>query len=213
MKLYMWPTSPYVAKTLAVAEYKQLKSQIELVYVHPWQKDSFIPADNPLGKIPTLITDTGEALYDSSVICEYLDSIGQGSSSLFPEGEGRWQALKLQALANGMMDAGVSVQYELRFRPQDKQSQDWAERQLKAIGRSLVIADEWAAQYNGTDSIASIAIGMAVAYLQLRMPELDDWGQYPQLLSWLDGYIQKPFMHNNRPSLKDLPTNMETLVA
>ena len=211
MKLYMWPTSPYVAKVLAVAEFKQLQQQIELVYIYPWQKDSFIPQDNPLGKIPTLVTDEVGPLYDSSVICEYLDNIGQGSK-LFPEGDARWQALRLQSLANGIMDAGVSIQVEKRMRPQGKQSEDWIARQLKAIERSLFVANDWATTAKG-DCIGSISVGTAVAYLQLRIPEILDKQAYPQLLNWFDEYIKHPYMSNNRPVLRELPDNLEQLVA
>jgi hypothetical protein len=111
------------------------------------------------------------------------------------------------------MDAGVAIQYEIRFRPESKQCLDWAARQLKAIDRSLIEANKWFVNGIEGDCIGTISIAMSIAYLQLRVPEVTEWDKYSALINWFGEYIQQPFMHNNKPSLKDMPDNMEKLVA
>src|SRR3990167_1033017 len=107
MKLRYSPTSPYVRKVSVTLIETGLDKNIERVATSVWDPKTDIGKDNPLGKIPTLITDDGAVLYDSPVICEYLDGLHKGPK-LFPaSGEARWRALRLQALGDGMTDAGI----------------------------------------------------------------------------------------------------------
>lgn len=107
MKLYYSSTSPFVRKVNVFAIETGLDTQIEWVKTNPWQAEDILTAENPLSKIPTLITDDGMVIYDSSVICEYLDSLHSGEKLIPPQGESRWQVLCLQALADGILDSGV----------------------------------------------------------------------------------------------------------
>ena len=119
MKLYFSPTSPYVRKCLVSAHELGLVDRIQLLAAnaHPVQRDATLIASNPLGKVPTLLTDDGTPLYDSRVICEYLDHLAGGS--LFPRtGDARWAALTLQSLADGMLDAALLARYEQAVRPE-----------------------------------------------------------------------------------------------
>ncbi|MFM2121390.1 MAG: hypothetical protein RL722_2858, partial [Pseudomonadota bacterium] len=119
MKLYFSPTSPYVRKCLVVARELGVDGQIQLIgsNAHPVKRDQSIVAANPLGKVPVLVTDEGRALYDSRVICEYLDA-RYGAGRILPaSGEARWNVLTLQALADGMLDAALLVRYEQIARP------------------------------------------------------------------------------------------------
>jgi len=123
MKLHYNPASPYVRKVRVLAIETGLMERIELVpeKVSPVDPNPDVVADNPVGKIPALVTDEGDALYDSRVICEYLDAL-HGGTRMFPErGEARWSALRRQALADGMLDAAVITRYETAMRPKELQ--------------------------------------------------------------------------------------------
>ena len=138
MKLYTWPTSPFGAKVWAVAIAAGLDDSITKVLYHPWQTDPELSKLNPLNKIPVLITQENETLYDSPVICEYLIE-QSGKKELL---ENKWCNLRWQALADGIMDAGVLVRYETYFRPGHLQCKDWLNRQLSAIHRGLDILSQ-----------------------------------------------------------------------
>jgi len=107
MKLRYSATSPYVRKVAVTLIETGLDKNVERIPTNVWDPNTDVGKDNPLGKVPTLIADDGTVLYDSPVICEYLDGLNKGKK-LFPtEGEARWRALKLQALGDGMTDAGI----------------------------------------------------------------------------------------------------------
>ena len=128
MKLFFSPTSPYVRKCLIAAHELGLVDRIQLLpsSAHPVQRDARIIASNPLGKVPTLITDQGQALYDSRVICEYLDQLA-GGGKLFPAaGPARWSALTLQALGDGILDGALLARYEDAARPEPLRWSDLA---------------------------------------------------------------------------------------
>src|SRR5487761_2556315 len=126
MKLFFSPTSPYVRKCLVVAHELDVHDRLQLLpsQAHPVQRDAQIIRSNPLGKVPTLLCDDGSVLYDSRVICEYLDTLHGGS--LFTRvGAARWQALTLQSLADGMLDAALLARYEQAARPEALRWNDW----------------------------------------------------------------------------------------
>ena len=137
MKLRMSTTSPYARKCLIVASEAGIDGRIERVPTSPWAADTDLPKDNPLSKIPTLITDDGDTLYDSPVICEYLDSLHSGRKLIPAAGSDRWRQLKLQALCDGLLDASVMVRVETATRPEDKRWPQWIERQKAAMVRGL----------------------------------------------------------------------------
>ncbi len=118
MKLYYSATSPYVRKCLVSAHELGLRERIELLPAapHPVNRDRALIVCNPLGKVPTLVTDDGTVLYDSHVICEYLNALGDGR--LLPEASARWPVYRDQALADGLLDAAVLVRYETFARPE-----------------------------------------------------------------------------------------------
>jgi glutathione S-transferase len=107
MKLRYTPPSPFVRKVLVLAIEAGLRERIELVPTKPWDPGTDLPLDNPLGKVPALVTDEAGVLYDSRVICEYLDLLHDGSPFFPSSGARRWRVLRRQALADGIMDAAV----------------------------------------------------------------------------------------------------------
>src|SRR5271170_973742 len=119
VKLYHSPASPYVRKVRICAITRGIDRRIELVPSNPNTSPAALLADNPLSKVPTLVTDDGVALFDSPVICEYLDSLGDAPPMFPAAGAARWRALTLQAMGDGILDASVPRRGEL-MKPQDE---------------------------------------------------------------------------------------------
>lgn len=182
MKLHFSPTSPYVRKCMVVADELGLSDRITLLAAnaHPVNRDASIIAHNPLGKVPTLVTDEGLALYDSRVICEYLNDLGGGH--LFPaSGNARWQAMTLQALGDGILDAALLVRYENMVRPEALRWADWTAGKLDAIHTSLRALNAHPEALAGDLHMGQITVACALMYLDFRFPELA-WRQaYPAL--------------------------------
>ena len=195
MKLYFSPTSPYVRKCLVVAHELGLVGRIELLAgnAHPVNRDPTIVAANPLGKVPTLICDDGRVLYDSRVICEYLDDLGGGA--LFPRsGAARWQALTLQALADGMLDAALLARYEDVARPEALRWAEWRAAQLDKVATSMAALDAAPASLEARVDIGTLALACALSYLDLRFAELSWREHYPAVAGWHAQFSQRASM-------------------
>jgi glutathione S-transferase len=195
MKLFFSPTSPYVRKVLVTAQEVGLGGRLELLdaAANPVNRDARIVAHNPLGKVPTLVTDDGLALYDSRVICEYLNAQGQGS--LFPaNGTHRWQALAWQALADGLLDAALLVRYENNARPEAMRWADWTAGQMDKIRCCLQELERQGHQPRGGFDIGHLTVGCSLWYLDLRFPELNWRERFPGLASWITPYMQRESM-------------------
>jgi len=198
MKLYFSPNSPYVRKCLVSAHEVGLADRIQLLpsNAHPVQRDREIIASNPLGKVPTFFTDEGRVLYDSRVICEYLDEIGGGS--LFPRhGDARWDALTLQALGDGMLDAALLARYEQVARPEALQWKEWLDGQLDKVHTSLAALEGQVDRLKGRVDIGTLTIGCAVWYLDLRFADLGWRGRYPRVAEWVAGFGERASMKAN----------------
>jgi glutathione S-transferase len=198
MKLYYSPTSPYVRKVLMTAIELGLRERIEIVPVHvsPVEPSDALNQTNPIGKIPALIADDGAELYDSAVICEYLDSL-QGPR-LFPaSGPARWQVLRQHALADGILDAAVLLRYETWLRPAPLRWQEWTDGQSSKIARGLDVLEGEVAGLTGL-TIGSISIACALGYLDLRFGDMFWRDRRPQLSSWLEDFAQRPSFESTR---------------
>ncbi|UKJ74613.1 glutathione S-transferase N-terminal domain-containing protein [Azospirillum brasilense] len=183
MKLRWSPTSPYVRKVAMVLIECGLDSAVEKQVTNAWAPDTDLPADNPLGKVPALILDDGSALYDSPVIAEYLDTLHDGPR-LFPaSGPARWTALRQQALADGICDAAILRRLELQ-RPDGERSESWADRQRRAVARALDVLEAEAPALDGTLTIGTLSILVALGYLDFRFGH-EHWrvGR-PELAAW-----------------------------
>jgi glutathione S-transferase len=194
MKLLFSPFSPYVRKCLVSAHELGLSERIELLpsAASPVTRDQSIIPSNPLGKVPTFFTEDGQALYDSRVICEYLNELGQGA--LFPHGPARWPALTLQSLADGLLDAALLVRYEGIIRPERHQWPDWAAAQYNKVETSL---DHLHANPTLIDSgvhIGTIAVGCALWYLDLRFADRHWRERAPRVADWFAQFSQRDSM-------------------
>ncbi len=201
MRLHVSPASPYARKVLVVAHEAGLEAHIETVQasVSPVAIDTAVVADNPLGKIPCLVTDAGEALYDSRVIAEYLDSRHAGHK-LFPhEGPARWLALRREALADGICDASILCRYETVLRPEDRQWQDWLAGQGEKVRRALDRLEQEVESFPVLPDIGQIAVAVALGYRDFRFAA-DEWrGARPRLAAWHANFAARPSMQATVP--------------
>ncbi len=154
---------------------------------------------NPLGKIPTLERDDGAALYDSRVICRYLDDLAGGG--LYPEKPRLWETLTLEATAQGVAEAAVLMVYEDRLRPDERRFAPWVEAQWSKIARALdAIEARWMSHLAGPLDISHIGVGCALGYLDLRHGARDWQAGRPALAKWAATFRQRPSMVATAPA-------------
>ncbi len=202
MQLIYAPASPFARKVRVLASETGLLARLELIEtaVAPVTLNQQVNAQNPLGKIPVLMLDGGEALYDSRVICEYLDSL-HDQARLFPADPGkRWKTLRLAALADGLMEAAVLTRYERAVRPAERQWDDWIDGQLGKVRRALsaLNADSQASQ--GPLDIGQIGVACALGYLDFRFAELNWRTEFPALVAFQDRISQRDSMQLTEPA-------------
>ncbi len=193
------PLSPYGRKVKISA---RLLGLMDRITVQP--ADTLDPGDplrrqNPLGKIPVLILEDGEALYDSRVIVEYLDFLA-GGGRLLPAGAARFGALRRQALADGIMDAALLQVYEGRFRPEEGRNGGWLDHQAGKVARGLAHAQESLPDGDAPLDIGDVALACALGYLDLRFAGA--WRvEHPELVAWLDAFAARvPAFEETRPA-------------
>jgi glutathione S-transferase len=200
MKLFHAATSPFVRKCLVCAIEVGVREAIELVpaAAHPVNRDRALVEYNPLGKVPTLITEDGSVLYDSRVICEYLDVLG-GGRLLPPAGPRRWSVLVDQALADGLLDAAVLTRYETAVRPAHLRWDDWVTGQLDKVATALAELDRRVTDFGGRVDLGTIAVACALGYLDFRYASLGWRTQYPRTAAWFEPFSRRESMLATRP--------------
>lgn len=177
------PASPFGRKVKIAASLLGLSDRIEIVPADTTDPADSLRRQNPLGKIPALILENGEVLYDSRVIVEYLDHLA-GGGKILPSGGERFPVLRQQALADGIMDAALLQVYEGRFRTPDRHEPKWLELQAGKVERALAYAEEHLSTPAAALHIGHIALACALGYLDLRMG--GEWRKsHPKLVSWL----------------------------
>jgi len=196
MKLAYSPASPYVRKVMACAIVRGIEGQIEQ-WVVPTVDPSLIPV-NPLSKVPSLVTDDGMSLYDSPVICEYLDSIGS-AAKLFPApGPARWNALRQQALGDGIMDASQPRRREIAL-PQDEGRIGYIDMQRTKVSRAMDVLEAEADTLGMLTTIGEITIACALGYLDFRFGN-EPWRPgHPKLEAWYAKVLLLPAMARTMP--------------
>jgi glutathione S-transferase len=196
VKLFCSLSSPYVRKVLACAIARELEDQFEMVPVDPWSSPAALLAVNPLSKVPTLVTDDGRGLFDSPVICEYLDSL-EGNIPLFPRTAGaRWKALTYQAMADGILDAAVARRRE-GLRPPTESGAAVIARQKAVTDRTLGALE--ADPPPPSVDIGTISVGCALGYLDFRFAG-EPWREAnPRLAAWFTTFSRHPCMARTVP--------------
>jgi glutathione S-transferase len=203
MKLLASPASPYTRKVRIVLTEKKIDCDMQLVDVFP--VDNPVNPHNPLGKIPTLLLDDGTALYDSRVIVEFLDGKSP-ISRLIPEDlRDRVAVRRWEALADGILDAGLLVRYESLREPKER-SQAWSDKQLARMRRGMAqmageLADkQWC--HGERYSLADIAVGCCLGWLGFRKPGDVDWHrEYPPLARHYDKLMTRPAFAETVPQI------------
>jgi glutathione S-transferase len=182
------PASPYARKVRIAADLLGLNGRIEISNADTADPNDPIRAQNPLGKIPTLLLEHGFALYDSRVIAEYLDHLA-GGGALFPTDPARrFLALRLQALGDGICDAALLLRYEETTRPQEARSASWTELHQGKIDRAIAALES--APPAGPTDIGHVAVACALGYLDLRFGGAWRAGA-PKLVAWLDAFARE----------------------
>lgn len=179
-------TSPFGRKTRFAALHLGLADQVEVVHGDTLDPKDPLRDDNPLGKIPVLVLDDGRRIFDSRVILEYFDHLAGGNKILPADPDKRIDAQRLQALADGLMDAAILVVYEVRYRPEDKRHEGWVDHQkdkmtraIKALSDALPAATEI--------NTGTIATACALGYIDWRKQV--DWRSInPALVTWFDAF-------------------------
>lgn len=199
MKLVASLTSPYARKIRVALAEKSLPFELEVDI--PWLADTRVPSYNPLGKVPALVADDGELWFDSPVIAEYLDTLA-GPLLLPADRAAALPVRQAEALADGITDAAVAAFLE-GMRPAERQDPAAIERQLGKISRGLAALEARVAQRKGCAgealSIADIAIGCTLGYLDLRFAHLGWRAAHPQLAAWAAGLLARPSFTTTAP--------------
>ena len=204
MKLIGSTSSPYVRKVRIVMAEKKLDYQFVVEDV--WGNDTAIMQSNPLGKVPCLVMEGGEALFDSRVIVEYLDTLSPVGKLIPAVGRERAEVKTWEALADGVLDALVLARLESNWvgRGKGQRSQAWIDRQmgkaqasLKAMSQGLGDKPFCAGIYL---SLADIAVGCALGYLDFRFSEIDWRAQYPNLAKLQEKLAQRPSFADTVPT-------------
>lgn len=195
MKLFHAVASPYARKVMVTAMACGVDGQITVLTTNPHISPPELLAANPLSRIPCLVTQDGLSLFDSPVICEYLDNIGAGS--LFPPpGPARWRALKHQAIGDGIMDAAVGRRME-QGRPAEAARTTLMDRHASAVSRALdVLEAEPPADHL---DIGTIAIACALGYLDFRFAAEDWRAGHPKLAAWFEKMAARPEIAGTKP--------------
>ncbi len=202
MKLISVTASPFVRKVRALILELDLQDTVilqDVGAVTPVSNNSDLNLVNPLGMVPALELDDGSSLYDSPVICEYLNQIADGP--FFPaDPVRRFQTLGLQALGDGILDLSVALRYETVVRPEALRWQDWIDHQNEKITRGLDALETKCEQFDASRLIGEITIACTLGYRDFRYAD-DDWrAGRPALTAWFEQIMQRDSLRQTMPS-------------
>jgi glutathione S-transferase len=179
------PPSPFRRKVKIAAAEIGMLDRLEVITADTGDVTDPLRQQNPLGKIPVLITDEGESYYDSRVIVDYLDHLSGGK--LIPTGEARFPVLRLQALADGLMDANILLIYEGRWRDQSKHEQKWIEHQQGKVARTLAYLESIADSFTAKVDAGTISLACALGHMDLRFDGA--WRKdHPKLVTFVEKF-------------------------
>jgi len=201
MKLIGSVTSAYVRKARVVLAEKKLDYQFELENV--WAPETTIASSNPLGKVPCLVMEDGSTMYDSRVIAEYLDTLTPVCKLLPANSRDRANVKVWEALADGVLDAGVLAYLERTWRPAGQQSQAWFDRQMGKVHGGLAVMSENLGEQPFCMGIhytlADVAVGCTLGWLAFRFPDIAWRASYPNLARLFDKLSERPSFKDTAP--------------
>ncbi|WP_421786810.1 glutathione S-transferase N-terminal domain-containing protein [Hyphobacterium sp.] len=193
----MTETSPYARKCRVLIREQGLTSRITEVEAPPLNDPAELLTSNPLGKVPALIRDDAAPIFDSPLICEYIDSLDD-DRWIPASGAARWRVLRFQALADGMLDLTVGRRIELT-RPDDKQHDYWVKRQESGIGRALDLLETEADKFAGAFDLGAMSIAIALGYLDFRYPESEWRNGRDRLAAFYGKWAERPSFQATQP--------------
>jgi glutathione S-transferase len=184
------PASPFVRKVRIAAAVLGLEREITIEAADTMSPSDTVRQQNPLGKIPALVLEDGTVLFDSRVILEYLDYRAGGGRIVPTDPTARFAALRLQALADGLMDASILLIYEGRWRPTEKHEQKWVEHQAGKVARALAALESAPPPLDAPPDVGSITLACALGYRDFRFQ--GSWRKdHPRLVAWLENFSAK----------------------
>ena len=202
MKLFYSPASPYVRKVMVLAHEKKIADRIESINTtaNPVKINDVLLAHNPLGKLPCLVLKDGRAIFDSSVITAYIDSLSE--PRINPDfGPDRFDALTLEAMSDGMLDACLLMRYELTLRPKEKFWQDWYDGQMAKVDNTLdLLETRLMPALTGKINIGVIAIACALGYLDFRFSDKKWRDTRPNLSAFAAKIGERSSMQATQPA-------------
>lgn len=202
-KLFYSPSSPYVRKVMVAAIERGVEDQIERLKAaaSPIHRDQTIVAYNPTGKVPAAVLPDGRALFDSRVICQYIDAVA-GDNVLYPRDERYFDVLTLEALADGLIDAALLLRYETMLRPEELRWNDWMQGQSDKVDSSLAaLENSFIGILSDTFHAGSIAVACALGYLDFRFADKNWRASAPKLQSWFDSISSRPSFLQTMPEM------------
>lgn len=201
MILYHTPTSPFVRKVLVAAHELGLANRIETRFLRPMptRAEPTLSAANPLSKIPALLLDDGSALYDSGVICDYLDTLHAGPRLVPASGPARFRVLRQQALCDGILEAVILVFYERTMRPAELQWPAWLDGQAEKATQGLDALEREAPSFGAEVDLGQISAGVTLGWLELRGVLGDVRVGRPALATWYEAFRARPSMAATEP--------------
>ncbi len=201
MKLMYAKLSPFTRKAVVAIAEKNLTSKVEFVPTEVGHSkiNTDLMQINPIGKIPALVTDEGENVFDSSAIIDYLDELQPQPRLIPPRGAARLRALRLNAVADGLLIAGVLAKAEMS-RPTERQWPEWIKQQWAKVGECLEFLEAELVAHEADLTIGEIAAGCALGWLDVRAPEEKWRGKHPDLAQWFAIFGERPSMAGSRPA-------------
>lgn len=201
MKLFHSNLSPFVRKVMIVAIERGVRDRIELLpsKASPMERDGTIVPHNPSGKVPTAILSDGTSIFDSRVICRYVDGMATGPG-LYPEDETKFAVLTLEALADSILDACILCRYERLMRPAEKQFDAWYDAQMgKVVSGLAALENEWFPSFSGSFHAGAVAIAAMLGYLDFRFADFAWREGHPKLAAWFAEVSARPSMQQTMP--------------
>ncbi len=202
MKLFYAPQSPFARKVRVVSIEIGVEEQIELVFIKVLPgtpNTTFQNTHNPLRKIPALETSGGSTIYDSTVICEYLDSLSGVTKMIPADGPERWRTLTNHALAQGMCESAVLIRYETWLRPEPLRWANWTNDQWDRINTGLEWFERNDEAVGGQIDLAQITLGCLLGYMDFRWPDNGWRERYPNISDWYEILMRRPSFSRTIP--------------
>lgn len=202
IRLFFSPASPFVRKVMVCAHERGLASEIEKLPSAAWpvKRDESIVRHNASGKVPCALLEDDTPVFDSRVICAYVDSLASSAGSLYPQGARRFPVLTLEALADSVLDAALLCRYESVLRPKEFFWDDWYRGQMEKIDSGLdVLEGRWFADISADFHAGAIAAACALGYLDFRFADKDWRSARPQLAQWFSKVSERPSMMATLP--------------